>query len=221
MANREGDAVEGGAEIATADMIAQAATVAPGAAGITLPGHASRGAIAIADAFSVRSTDAAAVSADEIAGAGAAIEVAGALRRLDALPAFAAPAGATHGAAPAAMPIVGPGVNTVGAALRALNAAALAALASQAAAARDAACAAMRLVVVEVDARGSAQLAVAGAAPCLAGAAGAGLPRWARPAAAAAVRRVGAGVDAGAAAQHRAARAARWLLLLFLLLGLG
>lgn len=220
MANRVGDAAEGEAEVVAADMIAQAGAVATGAAGIALSGYASLSAISIADAFSVRSADAAAVSADEITGSGAAIEVAGALRWLDALPAFAARAGAAHGAAPAAMPIVGPGVDAVGAAFGSRGTPAVAVDTGQVAGARDAARATVLLVVVEVDAFGSAQLAVAGAVSVLAVAAGARLAGRAPAPAAAAVRRVGPGVDARRPAACLAARAGLRLLLLFLL-GLG
>ena len=80
MANREGDATEARAEVAAAHMIAQADTVATGAAGIALSSQAGRTAIAIADAFSVRFADAAAVSAGEITSASAAVVVAGAFR---------------------------------------------------------------------------------------------------------------------------------------------
>jgi hypothetical protein len=82
MANRVGDAAEGESEVAATDIIPQADTVATGAAGIALSGQAVAGprAIAIADAFSVRSADAAAVGADEITGPGTAIGVARALR---------------------------------------------------------------------------------------------------------------------------------------------
>lgn len=89
MANREGDAAEVCAKVAAADMIAQADTAAIGAAGIALSGQAGQAGIAIADAFSVRSADAAAVAAGEITRASAAVVVAGALWWLDALPALA------------------------------------------------------------------------------------------------------------------------------------
>lgn len=115
MANRVRDAAEGGAEVTAADIIAQAHTVATGTAGIALSGDASLSGIAIADAFPVRSADAAAglPIADEITGAGAAIVIAGALRWLDAHPADAARTGDAHGAAPAAMPIVSLGIDAL------------------------------------------------------------------------------------------------------------
>jgi hypothetical protein len=118
MANRVGHAAEARAQVTAADIVAQAGFVTTRAAGVALPSYASLGSIAIADAFPVRPADAAAglQVADEITGAGAAIEVAGALRWLDADSPGAARAGATHRPAAAAMPIVGLSVNALTAA---------------------------------------------------------------------------------------------------------
>lgn len=217
MANGVGDAVEGEAEVAAADIIAQADTIATGAAGIALSGHAAR-TIPIANALPVLLANTAAILAFEITSASATIEVVGALRGRNALPACAARAEAAHVATPAAMPIVGLGVDTIAAAGGPRSAGAGAIDAGEITAASPIALPAVRLVIGEIDALGPAQLAAAAASPAatLTPAAGAGLPCATGLTTPAAMLRIGLGVDACFAAFDRAVLA----LLLFLLLGL-
>lgn len=223
VANRVGDAAEGGAEVATADIIAQAVSVATRAAGIALSGYTSLSGIAIADAFPGRFADAAAglQITGKITGAGAAIEVAGTFRWLDAHPADATRTGAADRAAPAAMPIVGLGVHALAATADLATGAASAPLAlaphaTLAPGAVVAAAPAVLAVALGIDALPATRgLTARAAASPLALAASTGLTVPAAVATATAVGHVVPGVDAGLPTADRPVLA----LLLFLFLG--